>query len=38
MVSAIVYVYFFKREAFMTYIKEKEKEIEDKAREKMERK
>lgn len=38
MLCIVVYVYFFKREAFMVYIKEKEKEIEDKAREKMERK
>lgn len=35
MLSGILYVYLFKKEAFLTYIKEKEKEIEDKAREKM---
>jgi hypothetical protein len=32
-----MYIYFFKREAFMIYIKEKEKEIEDKAREAKEK-
>ncbi len=41
MICTIIYIYFFKKEAFVAYIKEKEKEIEDKAREakeKMERK
>ena len=37
MIGSIMYIYFFKRESFMTYIKEKEKEIEDKAREKLEK-
>jgi len=34
MVVSILYVYLFKREFFMAYIKEKEQEIEDKIREK----
>lgn len=33
MICAMLYVSFFKREAFMAYVKEKEQEIEDKARE-----
>lgn len=37
-ISVIIYVYFFKREAFMACMKEKEQEIEDKAREVKERK
>jgi membrane protein DedA with SNARE-associated domain len=37
MICSIMYIYFFKREAFMIYIKEKEKEIEDKAREAKEK-
>lgn len=37
MFCAIVYVYFFKKEAFLSYVKEKEKEIEDKAREAKEK-
>jgi hypothetical protein len=32
--ASILYIYFFKRESFMIYIKEKEQEIEDKIREK----
>ncbi len=38
MFSVILYIFFFKKEAFVTYIKEKEKEIEDKAREAKEKK
>lgn len=38
MICSILYVYFFKKEAFLVYIREKEKEIEDKAREAMEKK
>ena len=38
MIISIVYVYFFKREAFLLYIKEKEKEMEDKTKEAMEKK
>lgn len=38
MICTIIYIYFFKKEAFVSYIKEKEKEIEDKAKEKLERK
>ncbi len=34
MTCLILYVYFFKREAFMRYIKEKEQEIEEKAKKK----
>ena len=33
-VCVIIYIYFFKRETFMSYMKEKEKELDDKAREK----
>ncbi len=33
-VCTIIYVYFFKREAFMSYMKEKEKELEEKSNEK----
>ncbi len=35
---SIIYIYFFKRESFMRYVKEKEQEIEDKARESIEKK
>lgn len=33
MLCIVIYIYFFKREAFMVYIKEKEKEIEEKTKE-----
>lgn len=38
MIVTILYIYLFKKEAFMAYMKEKEKEVEDKLKERMERK
>lgn len=37
LMCVMIYVYFFKKEAFMAYVKEKEKEIEDKTREAKEK-
>jgi hypothetical protein len=38
MICSMLYIYFFKREVFIAYVKEKEKEIEDKTRETLEKK
>ena len=38
MIVTVAYVFFFKKEVFMAYVKEKEKEIEDKTREALAKK